>query len=435
MVRERGGNNVMLPHPRAVGDTSSSDRVIRRWQLWSIPRGACAFLLLVDVCALVATLVLLLGERPTSTTLIRFATLAALTVGYSEIAARSERVRQYLGGDRVSPNPLSVWSFAAVLTIPAGWAAAVICVQYGHGLVRATRDGSGLPHRIVFTGAVAVLAQLVAALALALRSPGMALSHQAVSTAAVLAAMILFTAVSLVLLLTGMWLNARPPNVRAMLPDHVSVGYELAMLVLGVAVAQVLLHRPLLTPVMLILVAYLHRSSVVTALQHAARTDAKTGLLNVPAWTEHAAASLSRGARTGRPVTLMLIDIDHFKPLNDTHGHLVGDRILVAVATVLRRELRGHDALGRFGGDEFVAVLEDLDPAAAEQVGERMREAVAGLRAAGDLRISVSIGFASQTGSACDVATLLGRADAALYSAKAAGRDTVRRAPDCDPTP
>jgi diguanylate cyclase (GGDEF)-like protein len=425
----------MLPHSRAVGDTPAPERVVRRWELWSIPRRARAFLLLTEFCALGATLALLVRTQPSSTTLIRFATLVVLTIGYSEIAARSERVRQYLGGDRVSPNPLSVWSFAAVLTIPVGWAAALIVVQYGHALIHATRDGTGLPHRIVFTGAAAVLAQLVAAAALFMHSRGTTLAAQAVSTAAVLSAMVLFTAVSLVLLLTGMWLNSRGASFRALLPDRVSVGYELAMLVLGVAVAQVLLHRPLLTPVLLILIAYLHRSSVVTALQHAARTDAKTGLLNVPAWSERAEASLSRGARAGRPVTVMLIDIDHFKSLNDTHGHLVGDRVLVAIAAVLRRELRGHDALGRFGGDEFVAACEDLDPAAAEQVGERMRAAVAGLRAGGGLPVSVSIGIASQTDDPCDLADLLGRADAALYCAKAAGRDAVRRAGDRDPAP
>jgi diguanylate cyclase (GGDEF)-like protein len=149
--------------------------------------------------------------------------------------------------------------------------------------------------------------------------------------------------------------------------------------------------------------------------------------MNASAWSVHANNALSRSARTGQPVAVLVVDIDHFKPINDTHGHLIGDEVLVAVATCLRRELRGHDGLGRFGGDEFVAILEQLAPAAAEQVGERLRSAVSSLQVADRLSITVSIGLAhgNADDTAGDIQGLLERADAALYLAKSSGRNRL----------
>jgi len=417
----------MIAHRRLPGEMTRLRAGIRGSGLWSIPASARAFLLFAEFCALATTIGLVLGEQATRTTIVRFVVLIALSVGYSEFAARSERIRQYLGSDRISAAPLSVWSFAAVLTMPAGWAAALILVQYGHALLQARRDSSGRPYRLVFSAAVTVLAQLAASLTIDRASGGAALHGQLRSSLAVVAGGLVFTALNLALLMVGMWLAARPPRIRSMLPDRDAVGYELATLVLGMAAAEFLLHTAALVPVILVLVAYVHRSSVVKALQHAAQTDTKTGLMNASAWSVHANNALSRSARTGQPVAVLVVDIDHFKPINDTHGHLIGDEVLVAVATCLRRELRGHDGLGRFGGDEFVAILEQLAPGAAEQVGERLRSAVSSLQIADRLSITVSIGLAhgNADDTSGDIQGLLERADAALYLAKSSGRNQL----------
>jgi diguanylate cyclase (GGDEF)-like protein len=87
------------------------------------------------------------------------------------------------------------------------------------------------------------------------------------------------------------------------------------------------------------------------------RVDAKTGLLNAPTWEAEAEAELSRAARTRQPLSIALADIDHFKSVNDTHGHLAGDRVLKALGNALTTQSRGYDRVGRFGGEEFVLLL------------------------------------------------------------------------------
>ena len=135
----------------------------------------------------------------------------------------------------------------------------------------------------------------------------------------------------------------------------------------------------------------------------------------------------------------MFCDLDHFKAVNDTHGHLVGDTVLTAVADCLRTELRDQDGIGRFGGEEFVVHL-TLTPAEAEQVATRLRAAIAGLRPAPGVHITMSIGLAhhpttggSRTsaprdtgaGTTAALTELVDRADTAMMAAKAAGRDRI----------
>jgi diguanylate cyclase (GGDEF)-like protein len=245
----------------------------------------------------------------------------------------------------------------------------------------------------------------------------------------VVGALLVFTLINFGVLLTGMFLVRRPPTVRAMLPDSDSFGYEIATLTLGIVTAEFLVHSLLLTPVALIVAAYLHRSSLVNTLHRASRTDTKTGLPNLTAWTEHAQSLLAHSHRHGETVTVLFCDLDHFKVVNDEHGHQVGDSVLVSVAQCLRRELRGHDGIGRFGGEEFVVVLDAISPAEADVVADRLRTAVSALRFEG-LSITISVGMASHEPGpvAPELQQLIGRADQALRIAKADGRNRVRAA-------
>jgi two-component system, cell cycle response regulator len=158
--------------------------------------------------------------------------------------------------------------------------------------------------------------------------------------------------------------------------------------------------------------------------------DTLTGLANRRFILTQLGAQVSAARRHGRPVSVAIVDIDHFKPVNDAHGHQVGDRVLVAVASALTDHLRAEDQLGRLGGEEFLVVLGDTDAAAAARVTEKLRCEVARAAVEHDgreLTVTVSIGRATWEGEAPH--ELLRRADDALYAAKAAGRDRAVSAP------
>jgi diguanylate cyclase (GGDEF)-like protein/PAS domain S-box-containing protein len=161
------------------------------------------------------------------------------------------------------------------------------------------------------------------------------------------------------------------------------------------------------------------------------RVDALTGLFNRGHFTEALAAELDRAARAGATVGLLIADIDHFKRVNDTHGHLVGDRVLAEIADRLATAVRRYDTLARFGGEEFVVLVPDVrDLDALVGIGEQLRHAVRNhpFSAGGnELAITVSLGVAlAHAGDSADA--LIGAADRALYAAKDAGRDCVRAA-------
>jgi two-component system cell cycle response regulator len=139
----------------------------------------------------------------------------------------------------------------------------------------------------------------------------------------------------------------------------------------------------------------------------------------------HLRALVSGARRHERPLSVAIVDLDGFKAVNDRHGHAVGDALLVAVARALRDSVRREDAVGRLGGEEFLALLPDTGPSAAVRAAERLRAAVAA--AEGPVTVTASVGWATlEAGEDAD--DLVRRADDALYEAKAAGRDAVRGA-------
>jgi diguanylate cyclase (GGDEF)-like protein len=155
--------------------------------------------------------------------------------------------------------------------------------------------------------------------------------------------------------------------------------------------------------------------------------DALTDILNRRAWTEAANRMLGEAAGAGRPVALLFMDLDHFKMLNDLQGHAAGDRALVAVAAVLRDELRPTDMLGRYGGEEFVAMLHDVNQEQALQVATRLCRRVHRLEVPvdrHDLRLSVSVGVA-MCSQGDTLESMIERADQAMYYVKLHGRNQV----------
>ncbi len=153
--------------------------------------------------------------------------------------------------------------------------------------------------------------------------------------------------------------------------------------------------------------------------------DPLTDIGNRRAFTETAVARLARCATEGRPAALLLCDLDHFKRVNDGHGHAMGDTVLIAFGQVLALGIRQHDVCGRIGGEEFACLLPGADPAVAVQVAERIRQKCGELHFEERVSISVSIGVASAERVGYDLSRLLASADRALYQAKANGRDRV----------
>ncbi len=159
-----------------------------------------------------------------------------------------------------------------------------------------------------------------------------------------------------------------------------------------------------------------------------ATTDPLTGLLNRAAFEERAQAEIARAERTGRSLAIAMLDIDHFKSFNDHHGHPAGDAALSAVARAVARTVRGIDAAGRYGGEEFIVLLVEAEADAALPALERIRSAVASLgppRIARPITISAGIAVHQGLFSRVTFASLVARADAALYAAKNSGRDRV----------
>lgn len=195
-----------------------------------------------------------------------------------------------------------------------------------------------------------------------------------------------------------------------------------AVFVLLAAIVSMLLGR--------VLEASNRRAFALELEQHKdARTDALTGLSNRRAMQERGRADLKLGRRSATPVSVVLCDLDHFKNINDRHGHEAGDAALITTAQVLRAALRESDALGRWGGEEFIAVLPSTHAAGAAEVAERMRNAIASTKFDGlDSGATISIGVATSQmldDPALEWDLLIKEADQRLYRAKREGRNRV----------
>ncbi len=169
-----------------------------------------------------------------------------------------------------------------------------------------------------------------------------------------------------------------------------------------------------------------------------ATVDDLTRLMNKRPWLDRLAETVLLGSRSGLPTSLLVLDIDHFKRINDTHGHLAGDRVLALVGTTIREQVRRSDVAGRYGGEELVVTLPQTSPEGARVIAERLRREIAALRIPWEgehLQLTVSIGCATiqpgvpgsplAPGDRTPDLELLARADSALYVAKREGRNRV----------
>jgi len=366
------------------------------------------------------------------------AALAVAGVLHTEIALRVERMRR-----RVTPSPhvdlSSVWTFAAALLLPPLSATLTVIVIYLHLYLRVWRPTRNPAYRWLFTTATVVLAVHAAAGAVAYVDNSDVFDSGS-GLAAIVTALLCYTAVNTCLVVGAVVLSAPERTFRQLLGHGDEVVLELATLSMGALAAGAIsstspLHALLVLPPLVVL----HRAVLVRHFQEVASIDGKTGLLNAAAWQDRAHRVLQRAQRNQGGAAVLILDLDHFKLVNDRHGHLAGDRVLMSVAEALRAEVRDNDLVGRFGGEEFVIMLPGHDGAGydrveLEAVADRIRRRVDalgvevatadGALTVGDL--SVSVGGASFPDDAADLDGLLEVADSALYAAKRSGRNAVR---------
>ena len=434
--------------PPPLGRTRA--RRITRWEVWQLPGRVVAAIVFFETLAVALVGAQSVALHPREGDVALAFGLAAFGVLHTEIASKVERMRRRVS-DTSYYDLSSVWTFAGALLLPPPLAAGVVIAVYLHLWVRVWRPArSSVLHRNLYTATAVVLAAQAAHAAVAVLG-GPASWLDGVRGLGVLVLTVLTYALTnnaLVVLVIALheglsWDGSGwRARVRSLFGRTDDVVLEVATLALGALTAVALTHNPWLVVLVLVPLLVLHRADIARQLEQRAATDGKTGLLNAAAWHEQAERALQRAQSRGAAAGVLILDLDHFKSVNDTYGHLAGDQVLVAVAEALRAEVREGDVVGRFGGEEFVVLVRDLEMSGSGRrklaaVAERIRARVEQLTVDmptpdGPLTIrnlSISVGGVFHLTRTSTLQQVLGAADAALYTAKREGRNLVRFGP------
>jgi diguanylate cyclase (GGDEF)-like protein len=327
----------------------------------------------------------------------------------------------------VSRDLLSAWWLPAALLLPPVYALlAPIPLQF----LLQKRVRETVVYRRVFSSAAIGLAGCAASLLFHGTAGGLAALTRGAGEPILIAVgcAVLFTVVNTALIAIAAHTADPDSRWREVRWNRESLLLDVVELCLGVLVSITCGLNLALLVLALPPVVLLQRSLLHAQLQAAARTDFKTGLLNAAAWQREADTEIVRARRTGETLALLIVDIDHFKRVNDTYGHLIGDQVLVGVASTIRSQLRDYDVVGRFGGEEFVVLLPRADVTEARRVAERLRSRVGRMAVPADdnmITVTISAGVAIMSVHGDDLIELLAAADLALYRAKELGRDRI----------
>ena len=411
-------------------------RAVSGWPIWQLQPWLVAFIGLVTavyVAAIVTAIVVEPWPQPWHNLWLFGALLlcTALTV------EKTKRLGENAG---LIKDVYTVWELPLAILLPPVYALAAPILRFTLTQLRIRR----IPlHRRVFSVAVVGLANGSASLvfhAITSQRPGIAPTAGSPATwwllVVALAAVTLWTVNTSLLFpaIKGSDPTVTPREFYLARERANNDGTELCVAVLvtlGVAVTPltILLTFPF--------VMLLQRSFRHVQLVNASRIDTKTGLLNAGTWEREAATEVARAVRTHTSLAVALIDIDHFKAVNDSFGHLAGDRALRTVARALSIPLREYDLVGRFGGEEFALLLPQTKALDACRIAERIRTHIGSMPItvsddadAEPVRLSISIGVAAlgaqwDSTSGAQLTELLAAADGALYQAKRQGRNRV----------
>jgi diguanylate cyclase (GGDEF)-like protein len=425
---------VSRPHPSASTHTDQRSRHPARWALWREPTRLLVLILLVETVAVLLTIYRALHTTVTANDLVALGVITGLGLAMGELTRHVERVRRRFN-DTPHVNLTSVWIVAAILVVPAPLVLVVIGSLYLHLFWRSWyRVRSVHAYRLVFTASTVVLATYATSALRHLLAPA-DLTHWS-SPAAVLSialAGLVYTGVNWGLVVIAITLHERQLSMRKALGTGREAALEFGTIGLGTVTALLISMNPGWALMMVPALLVLHRSVLMRQLEEAASTDQKTGLANATAWTNMAATEIQRARRDGTEVGVLMVDLDHFKQVNDAHGHLVGDRVLQAVAETLTSCARRYDVVGRWGGEEFVVLCPEVSGDELRKLGERVCALVRDLRVPlgepgrGAVEgLSVSVGLALYPEFGPDLQDVLLAADDALFVAKDSGRNQVQ---------
>jgi diguanylate cyclase (GGDEF)-like protein len=419
-------------------DTTSAASSRAHWTTWpvfSAPRGAVAFYLAVEIAVVVIAGLELGAISASKADLLRGLLILGLAVISEEASRFAARMRIKIS-DALKPDTTSVWATAAAIVLPPMYALGCMSVLMVSVWFRIWRPAGGVLYRKIGGSSTILVGCVAASKAHQLIGEqwrgglGVAASSLSVIGALVVYTVVQRTLVTIALMLGGVKLS----SLRGTWDDNL---LEIATLCLGALVAVAVTNEPASAALVLLPMVLLERGVLIRQLEVAATTDSKTGLLNAVAWEQLAQRDLVRSQREGKPMSVLIIDVDRFKWVNDMHGHLVGDMVLRAIGEALTHELRGYDTVGRFGGEEFVASLPNAGDASALMVAERVRIRINQIRishlieladSAPDRQLAVCIGVACSPADGSELSELLHQADAALYVAKDSGRNRVELA-------
>ncbi len=398
---------------------------LRGWPVWQLPRWLAACITAV-ITAYAAATVGALASTPVRPGDLR---LCAVFVGCG--AASVELTRRAGEREGLARDVYAIWDLSAAVLLPPLYA---LLIPLPRAVLTEWRIRRTLLHRRAYSTAAYGLAYAAASVVFRSAVPvlcgGGSGGHASAWIMLAAGCGLVSMAVQACLILPPVKATA-PPGTRlhSLVLGREAVCNQVTELCLAVLTAFAAAHSALALVVALPLVTVLQRSLRHASLAAAARTDAKTGLLNAGAWQREAAVEVTRAARAQTPLAVAIADIDHFKAVNDTHGHLAGDAVLAAVSAAMRDLLRDCDLCGRFGGEEFALLLPRTTAAQALEITERIRQGISQLAIPRDstpaIRVTISIGVAVPSQARHTLDDLLAAADHALYQAKRGGRDRV----------
>jgi diguanylate cyclase (GGDEF)-like protein len=417
---------------REVGRSMRQSFAVRSWPLWSVqPRW-----LVVFVLAVIATDLTALGVAVTATAITRSdLTLFCLLLGCTVASMELTRKSGEQGG--MIKDVHGVWELPTAIVLPPLYALIIPIIRIAMLQWRIRRAPV---YRRAYSGAMLSLAYGAASVTfhglsgLIPQEAGGALSQGTVWTLVVAVSVLMKEVVNKTLLMTVIKASDPGATWRTEVFSREPLYNDGAEVCTGVLVTYGVAGNPWLALAALPVVTLLQRSLRHVQLVNDSRADSKTGLLNAATWEREATTEIARAVRTRTPLAVALLDIDRFKVINDTYGHMAGDQVLKELARSLDGVLRDYDRSGRFGGEEFSLLLPQTRAVDAFRIADRVRASIAGLSiivpgATGGERVhvTVSIGVAAlDAGSKREYAELMATADAALYRAKSGGRDQVQ---------
>jgi diguanylate cyclase (GGDEF)-like protein len=406
----------------------SARKAVSDWPLWELPRWLQVLVVGV-VTAYCGAVAVAIAVTPVEAGQLR---LFGLLLACGAVSVELTRRAGETGG--VVRDVYAIWDLPAALLLPPMY---VLLVPILRMLLTQVRIRQAILHRRVYTAAAVGLAYAAASVVFHATVPllgaGTGAGGRAVLwTLLVVACGLLRLALNDGLVFAAVKGAAPETRLRSEITGAEAIYGNSAELALGTLVTFVAAHAALAAVLALPLVISLQRSLRHSQLVAEASVDAKTGLLNDRTWRRRAADEVARATRAGVPVAVGILDIDHFKAVNDTYGHPAGDQVLEALASVLTAKLPGCEIVGRTGGEEFAFVLPDTTPRAAIEIAERLRKTITltafpceGTSGQALVCVTVSIGLAVTSRPRQNLGKYYGTADRALYAAKQSGRDAV----------